>query len=143
MLIAYPATPQDYPDLIALWQASVTATHTFLTPTDVRKIREQLPTYFAAVELTKWLDGAKLIGFSGRQGPMLAMLFIAPDSFRKGYGHQIIERLNQEQDLRLVDVNEQNPGALAFYQRQGFRIVSRDALDDAGQPYPILHLRRE
>lgn len=64
MLMAYPATRQDYPELIALWQASVTATHTFLTPTDSQKIREQLPTYFAAVELTKWLDGSKLIGFS-------------------------------------------------------------------------------
>ena len=41
MLMAYPATRQDYPELIALWQASVTATHTFLTPTDIQKIREQ------------------------------------------------------------------------------------------------------
>lgn len=39
-----------------------------------------------------------------------------------------------------VDVNEQNPRALAFYLANGFRIVKRDEYDSDGRPYPILHL---
>ena len=41
---------------------------------------------------------------------------------------------------RAVDVNEQNPQALAFYKRQGFRIVGRSAQDGQGMPYPLLHM---
>ena len=44
--------------------------------------------------------------------------------------------------VRRVDVNEQNAQAAGFYARMGFRIVSRDALDPSGRPYPILHLER-
>jgi putative acetyltransferase len=40
---------------------------------------------------------------------------------------------------RRVDVNEQNPQALGFYRRFGFEVVSRDAVDGLGLPYPILH----
>ncbi|MBD5243790.1 MAG: GNAT family N-acetyltransferase, partial [Barnesiella sp.] len=30
--------------------------------------------------------------------------------------------------------------ALNFYQARGFRIIGRDETDEAGRPYPILHL---
>ena len=39
-----------------------------------------------------------------------------------------------------VDVNEQNPLALGFYESKGFHIVGRDDRDEAGRPFPILHL---
>jgi putative acetyltransferase len=39
-----------------------------------------------------------------------------------------------------VDVNEGNPGALAFYRRLGFTQTGRSPLDGAGRPYPLLHL---
>ena len=41
-----------------------------------------------------------------------------------------------------VDVNEQNDQATRFYLHKGFRIISRDALDGQGNPFPILHLTR-
>ncbi|MGE0773305.1 MAG: hypothetical protein AB7K37_16455 [Cyclobacteriaceae bacterium] len=37
-------------------------------------------------------------------------------------------------------MNEDNPGAAAFYQRMGFKVVSRSPTDPLGKPYPILHL---
>jgi putative acetyltransferase len=39
-------------------------------------------------------------------------------------------------------VNEQNDAARAFYERLGFQIVGRSDLDDAGRPFPLLHMRR-
>lgn len=39
-----------------------------------------------------------------------------------------------------VDVNEQNPKALGFYQANGFHVVSRDEFDGDGRHFPILHL---
>lgn len=40
-----------------------------------------------------------------------------------------------------VDVNEQNPQAYCFYQKQGFKKYSRSELDGQGNPFPVLHLR--
>ena len=69
------------------------------------------------------------------------MLFI--DSNRRGrgrgYGSALIEFAKQHGATK-VDVNEQNPSALNFYKAKGFRINGRDETDDAGRPYPILHL---
>lgn len=39
-------------------------------------------------------------------------------------------------------MNEQNPQALGFYRRMGYKIVGRDALDATGKPFPILHLEQ-
>ncbi|MBD5359047.1 MAG: GNAT family N-acetyltransferase, partial [Bacteroides sp.] len=39
-----------------------------------------------------------------------------------------------------VDVNEQNISALNFYLAKGFKVTGRDETDEAGRPYPILHL---
>ena len=41
-----------------------------------------------------------------------------------------------------VDVNEQNPAAVGFYEAVGFAVVGRSPLDDAGRPFPLLHMRR-
>lgn len=45
-------------------------------------------------------------------------------------------------DIQLIDVNEQNQSAKAFYQVMGFEEYARSEVDDAGRPYPILHLQR-
>ena len=41
-----------------------------------------------------------------------------------------------------LDVNEQNPEAIAFYTRRGFEVIGRSETDDAGRPYPLLHMRK-
>lgn len=141
-LTAHHAQPDDYQELAVLWRASVAATHHFIDQAERDQIEVQLPTYFAAVELIKWTDGDQLVGFSGRQGAELVMLFLAPAVFRHGYGRQIIDRLDHQQPLTQVAVNEQNPGAYAFYQHLGFHVVRRSSKDDAGRPHPLLYLER-
>lgn len=39
-------------------------------------------------------------------------------------------------------VNEQNPNARGFYEHMGFKIASRSPLDEQGNPYPILKMKR-
>ncbi len=45
-------------------------------------------------------------------------------------------------EAREVTVNEQNPQALGFYQHLGFAVYKRTALDEQGNPYPLLYMRR-
>ncbi|OAT53609.1 histone acetyltransferase [Providencia heimbachae ATCC 35613] len=40
-----------------------------------------------------------------------------------------------------IDVNEQNPQAVGFYQHMGFSQYRRSELDGQGNPFPVLHMR--
>ena len=70
---------------------------------------------------------------------MIEMLFIDSDCRGRGLGSELIGFARRRGALR-VDVNEQNHYALEFYKAKGFRIIGREDTDDAGRPYPILHM---
>ena len=78
--------------------------------------------------------------FAGVAGEMLEMLFVDPAMRGKGLGRRLVEYTIRHCGVRRVDVNEQNPQAVGFYKRLGFRTSGRDAADPSGRPYPILHM---
>ena len=130
----------DYETLIGVWERSVRATHKFLDETSISEIKEALmPDYFPNVELYAVSDNDLLVGFIGLHGNKIEMLFIDSENRGQGYGSVLLEFAKQKGATK-VDVNEQNPLALAFYQAKGFRVTGRNETDDVGRPYPILHL---
>lgn len=133
-------TEVDFGTLAGIWERSVRATHHFLSDADFNEIRSALiPRYFPNVDLYAVVDDDTLTGFIGLSTGTIEMLFV-DDAFRNmGYGSRLIDFAVGMGAVK-VDVNEQNAAALAFYQAKGFHIISRDETDDAGRPYPILHL---
>lgn len=130
----------DYTTLRDIWERSVRATHDFLDEAAIGEIKAALiPDYFPNVELFAVSDDDTLVGFVGLQGDMIEMLFIDSDCRGHGYGSSLID-FAKDRGATKVDVNEQNPLALSFYLSKGFRIIGRDCTDDAGRPFPILHL---
>ena len=116
------------------------ATHDFLKEEDFNEIKTALITdYFPNVNLYAIADKGVYVGFIGLSPDSIEMLFIDCDCRGQGYGSALIEFAKQYGATK-VDVNEQNPSALNFYKAKGFRINGRDETDDAGRPYPILHL---
>lgn len=85
-------------------------------------------------------DEEQLIGFIGVQNNKIEMLFVEPAVMGKGVGKALVAYVMQELDVHLVDVNEQNPQALGFYEHMGFQVFERSALDEQGNPFPILHM---
>lgn len=131
---------KDYETLAGIWERSVMATHDFLKEEDFNEIRAALiPDYFPNVDLYAIADNCVYAGFIGLSPDSIEMLFIDSGRRGQGYGSALIEFAKQRGATK-VDVNEQNPSALNFYKAKGFRIISRDETDDAGRPYPILHL---
>ena len=116
------------------------ATHNFLKEEDFFEIKAALiPDYFPNVDLYAIADNSVYAGFIGLSPDSIEMLFIDSDRRGHGYGSALIEFARQRGATK-VDVNEQNPSALNFYKAKGFRLIGRDETDDAGRPYPILHL---
>ncbi|MEK4037147.1 MULTISPECIES: GNAT family N-acetyltransferase [Paenibacillus] len=128
--------------LLNIWESSVRHTHLFLTEQDIDALRplvtqalEGISDLFAFTD-----DEEQLIGFIGVQNNKIEMLFVEPAVMGKGVGKALVAYVMQELDVHLVDVNEQNPQALGFYEHMGFQVFERSALDEQGNPFPILHM---
>ena len=131
---------EDYETLAGIWERSVTATHGFLKDDDFQEIKAALiPNYFPSVDLYAIVDKGAYAGFIGLSQDTIEMLFIDNGCRGAGHGSALIE-FAKRRGATKVDVNEQNPSALNFYQAKGFRVLSRDETDESGRPYPILHL---
>ncbi|MCF0070221.1 GNAT family N-acetyltransferase [Dyadobacter sp. CY261] len=105
----------EYPALIEIWEAAVRTTHHFLQEAHIQHFRLLiLNEYFAAVDLFCIRDEAgQIMGFSGLSSEMVEMLFIHPQHVGKGIGKILMQHAVTECGIRKVDVNEQNPDALA------------------------------
>jgi putative acetyltransferase len=137
------ALPIDRDVLLDIWLRAVRATHTFLTPAD---IHELLPVVrdVALSELELWAlceDDGRLIGFLGLSDAKVEALFIAPEFARQGGGRMLLDHARRLKGTLTVDVNEQNPEGLRFYEACGFAIIGRSEVDQADRQFPLLHLR--
>lgn len=135
-------TEQLMEQLLEIWEASVRATHRFLSEEEIENIRKYVPR---ALEKTARLfvaeDGAgRPVGFMGIEGQSLEMLFLAPEARGKGLGKQLVRYGINSFGVRNVTVNEQNPQAVGFYEHMGFRLVRRTDHDEQGNPYPLLYM---
>ncbi|HZM37450.1 MAG TPA: GNAT family N-acetyltransferase [Burkholderiales bacterium] len=136
------AVPGDYARLLHIWQHSVLATHAFLSAAEIA----DLVPVVRDVELPKlelWVvcDEQSPVGFTALSGSKIEALFVAPWFFRRGAGRRLLIHARRLAGTRLtVDVNEQNPGAIAFYESNGFTVIGRSPVDSAGRPFPLLHM---
>ncbi|MEU1952840.1 GNAT family N-acetyltransferase [Nocardia rhamnosiphila] len=134
----------EYGRLVGVWRSAVKATHHFLAEADRVDIESRLiDAHFPQVRLTVMDVGGEVIAFSGTAGDSLEMLFVAADARGRGAGSELLAHAVREQGVRRVDVNEQNEQAVRFYARRGFVVVGRSDHDEAGRPYPLLHMTLE
>lgn len=134
--------PDDLPTLVEIWEAAVRATHHFLPESDLQVIKPLLrEQYFPAVQLTCARDEAgRILGFLGHAEDRVEMLFVDPHSHGQGVGRRLMQHAIDQLGATRVDVNEQNPQAVGFYQHLGFVVTDRSRLDGGGRPFPILHM---
>lgn len=135
-------SPNDYPHLLQVWEASVRATHDFLPESYIVLLRELVPKYLDAVMLICCKDARQRItGFAGVAAGRVEMLFVDPQHRGQGIGKLLLRHAINELNADELDVNEQNPQAIGFYAKQGFEVIGRSETDGMGKPYPLLHLK--
>ena len=140
-----PARHDDRPRMLELWERSVRATHQFLEEQDVEMLRPLVAEELATDTIDWWVLVADdfIFGFLGFAHDAIEALFIDPGHHRRGVGRSLVEHAEAMAAGALsVDVNEQNAGALQFYEALGFSVIGRSPTDSAGRPFPIVHMRR-
>jgi len=82
------------------------------------------------------------MGFIGVAQSNIEMLFVRPEFFSRGIGRCLVNFALENLGVSKVDVNEQNPKAVKFYEKMGFEQVGRSELDGQGNPFPLIHMVR-
>lgn len=137
-------TPDLINRLLEIWEASVRATHLFLSDEEIKNIKEYVPQALNGVEhlLVAEDDKGCAVAFMGIEDGSLEMLFISPEERGKWLGKRLIQYGIEKYDVKRLTVNEQNPQAKGFYEHMGFQVYKRTELDEQGNPYPLLYMKR-
>ncbi|AWW31612.1 GNAT family N-acetyltransferase [Echinicola strongylocentroti] len=134
---------EEYPVILAVWEASVRATHDFLKPGEIERLKPLILNQYLAMVTLACIrnEGDKIEGFVGVAEDKVEMLFVHPAAMGMGIGRALMEYAIHCLGVKKVDVNEDNGQAVAFYKYLGFEVAHRSPLDGEGNPYPILHLQ--
>jgi putative acetyltransferase len=133
----------EYPRLVEIWRSAVDATHDFLADDDRAEIEARLSAeYLPHVRLIVAEINGHPVGFAGTSADKLEMLFVDAVQRGRGVGSRLLSHVVGDHGVTCVDVNEENVQAVDFYSRRGFVVSGRSELDDAGRPYPLLHMSK-
>ena len=129
--------------LLEVWEASVRATHLFLSEQELRRIRGYVPQALAGVaQLLIAEREGRPVAFMGVEDRRLEMLFLRPEERGYGLGRRLLECGIRDCGVEEVTVNEQNPQAVGFSRHMGFEVYRRTDCDEEGGPYQLLYMRR-
>ena len=114
----------------------------FLSDMEVKAIRAYVPQALKSVAHLIVAETERPIAFMGVQNGRLEMLFAAPKERGRGVGKRLLQYGMENYGIVELTVNEQNPQAVGFYEHMGFETYKRTALDEEGNPYPLLYMKR-
>lgn len=131
--------------LLSVWESSVRATHLFLSDDEIRNIKEYVPNALSGVPVLAVAENenGNPVGFVGIADQMLEMLFVSDEYRGRGTGKQLLQYGIENYGVNELAVNEQNPLAKGFYEHMGFKVYKRTELDEQGNPYPLLYMKRD
>lgn len=136
-------TPELLAQLLEVWEASVRATHLFLSDDEIEHIKIYVPQFLREVPhlFLAEDEAGHPVAFMGLADRSLEMLFVAPEMRNRGIGKQLLQYGIDNYSIETLTVNEQNPQARGFYEHMGFHVYQRTELDEQGNPYPLLYMR--
>lgn len=131
--------------LLKVWDSSVKATYLFLSEDEIGNIKRYVPQALNDVPILVIAENesGNPVGFMGIADKMLEMLFISNESRGQGIGKQLLQYGIENYSINELAVNEQNPLAKGFYEHMGFEVYKRTELDEQGNPYPLLYMKRD
>ncbi|MBS5144967.1 MAG: GNAT family N-acetyltransferase [Butyricicoccus pullicaecorum] len=131
--------------LVAVWESAVKATHLFLSDNEIRNIKQYVPQALNSVPVLVAAvnQAGDPVGFMGVADKMLDMLFVSNARRGQGIGKQLLQYGIDTYSINELAVNEQNPLAKGFYEHMGFAVYKRTELDEQGNPYPLLYMKRD
>ena len=130
--------------LLDVWESSVKATHLFLSVDEINNNKQYVPQAIKDVSILVIAENknGNPVGFMGVDDKRLEMLFVLDKYRGQGIGKQLLQYGIENYSINELTVNEQNHRAKGFYEHMGFEVYKRTELDEQGNPYPLLYMKK-
>ena len=119
-------------------------THLFLSVDEINNNKQYVPQAIKDVSILVIAENknGNPVGFMGVDDKRLEMLFVLDKYRGQGIGKQLLQYGIENYSINELTVNEQNPRAKGFYEHMGFEVYKRTELDEQGNPYPLLYMKK-
>lgn len=128
------AERQDLDRIMEIWLEGNLQAHDFVDPAYwtgcLQKVREAI----AQADVWVWDENGRVEAFAGMVEHYLAGLFVSGAQRGKGIGGLLLEHIKEQRFPLTLHVYSRNAGAVQFYERHGFGIVSEYIDPETGQP---------
>ncbi|MBF8970452.1 GNAT family N-acetyltransferase [Streptococcus sp. NLN76] len=120
------ASAEDLDKILAIWLATNLEAHEFVEASYWQNQLLQVAQAMDTAEVYVAEDFGFIQGFIGLQGSYIAGLFVAQEFQGQGVGTQLLTFAKEKQSPLTLSIFEKNKKAIAFYEKQGFRVEKRE-----------------
>jgi len=111
--------------VMAIWLNTNIAAHPFIPQSFWEGVFEQVKDAMLASDVFVYHEDDQVLGFIGITGSeYIAGLFVDEKAQSQGIGRKLLNHCKQIYPRLELDVFTENPGAVRFYETNGFKIVS-------------------
>ncbi|GJL92922.1 GNAT family N-acetyltransferase [Hyphococcus sp.] len=129
-----PYHPDDLIALLDAWEAASRLAHPFMSDEFIAEQRISVAQKYLPNTVTDIaLIGGKLVGFISMMGNEVGAIFVDPAYHHKGVGRALLDIPAAIHESLEVEVFEKNPIGRPFYERNGFKEISRSTFEPLGE----------
>lgn len=124
----------DLDEIVELWYETSVKAHNFIPAVYWETNKDAMKTdYLPDSETYLAMNAGKIVGFISMKSDYLAGLFVRDDVQGEGVGTQLLDYVKQRQDLIRLNVYKKNTGAVRFYEKRDFKLVSEKIDEKTGE----------
>ncbi len=128
------AERQDLDRIMEIWLEGNLQAHDFVDPAYWTGCFQEVREAIAQADVWVWDENGRVEAFAGMVEHYLAGLFVSGAQRGKGIGGPLLEHIKEQRFPLTLHVYSRNAGAVQFYERHGFGIVSEYIDPETGQP---------
>lgn len=128
------AERQDLDRIMEIWLEGNLQAHDFVDPAYWTGCLQEVREAIAQADVWVWDENGRVEAFAGMVEHYLAGLFVSGAQRGKGIGGLLLEHIKEQRFPLTLHVYSRNAGAVQFYERHGFGIVSEYIDPETGQP---------
>lgn len=128
------AERQDLDRIMEIWLEGNLQAHDFVDPDYWTGCLQEVREAIAQADVWVWDENGRVEAFAGMVEHYLAGLFVSGAQRGKGIGGLLLEHIKEQRFPLTLHVYSRNAGAVQFYERHGFGIVSEYIDPETGQP---------
>ncbi len=119
------AREKDFDRVMAIWLNTNIAAHPFIPQSYWEDVFAQVEEVMPAADVFVYRENTGVLGFIGvTDNEYIAGLFVEGNAQSQGIGQKLLNHCKQLYPRLELDVFTENPGAVLFYQNNGFEIAS-------------------